>query len=247
MSGGKALGCWLFSGNSINAEVIGLAGYDFIIIDHEHGPGDFLGAIAQFQALSATSTTGLIRVPWNDAVYIKRALDTGAEGIMIPMIESRDEAEDAVRACMYPPEGVRGCASSLIRGSGYGHQNARYLEEINDEILVMLQIESPKAIENIPEIAAVEGVDVLFIGPNDLAASVGRPGDTEHPESRKLISRAEEAIKRSGKKMAAVPYGGMSWMQMFELGYDLIAGNSDVNLMREGALSDVRMHRKFHG
>jgi len=245
--GKPALGCWLFAGEPTAAEVIGLTGYDFVLIDHEHGPGDLLSASAALRALSASPSTVMMRVPWNDPVEIKRALDIGVEGVMVPMVETVDEARAAVAACKYPPTGIRGCASSVVRGSSYGLADGDYLERINDEIIVMCQIESGRAVDNIPEIAAVDGVDVLFIGPNDLAASIGYPGRTDMPEARALIERAEEAIKASGKKMAAVGYAGMGWRGMFARGYDLIPGNSDIALLRNGAIADVAAHRDANG
>jgi 4-hydroxy-2-oxoheptanedioate aldolase len=246
-AGKPALGCWLFTGIPTVAEIIGHAGYDFVLIDHEHGPGDMLSATAQLQALTASASTAMMRVPWNDPVEIKRAVDIGVEGVMVPMVDTAEQAQAAVAACKYPPEGIRGCASSVVRGSDYGLANAEYLTRVNDEIVVMCQIETERAVDNIPEIASVEGVDVLFIGPNDLAASIGRPGRTDDPEARRLIERAEEAIKASGKKMAAVGYAGMGWPEMFARGYDLIPGASDVGLLRNGAAADVAAHRNANG
>lgn len=246
-AGRKALGCWLFTGDTIAAEIIGLAGYDFIIIDHEHGPGDFRGAVGLLQALSAAPATSVMRVPWNDPVYIKRALDTGVEGVMVPMVESAADARAAVAATRYPPDGMRGCASTLIRSSNYGLVNEDYLERANAEVIVVCQIESERAVDNIAEIAAVDGVDVVFIGPNDLSASLGRPGRTREERPRALIARAEAAIKATGKPMAAVSYAGMTWAEMFDRGYDMIAGASDVALLRNGASADVAAHRARHG
>ena len=243
-AGKKALGCWLSSGDPTAAEIIGHAGYDFVLIDHEHGPGDPLSAVTLLRALSASPSTVLMRVAWNDPVRIKRALDIGVEGIMVPMVETADQARAAVAAAKYPPAGIRGCASSVVRASGYGTADAAYLARVNDELVVMCQIESGRAVDNAAEIAAVDGVDVLFIGPNDLAADIGRPGDTLHDDSRALIARAEDTIRAAGAKLAAVPYGGMNWAEMFARGYDLIPASSDITLLRDGALADVAAHRE---
>ncbi len=242
-AGQRALGCWLFTGDVAAAEILGSAGYDFILIDHEHGPGDPLSAVGQLRALSASPSTVLMRVPWNDPVHIKRALDIGVEGLMIPMVETADQARAAVAACRYPPDGIRGCASSVVRASNYGLANDEYLRRANDEVLIMCQIESVRAVDNIAEIAAVDGVDALFIGHNDLAASIGRPGRTGEPEPRALIERAEAAIKAAGQKMAAVPYAGMTWAELFARGYDLVPGDSDVTLLRDGARASMAVHR----
>lgn len=239
----KVLGCWISTCSPIVAEIIGLAGYDFVIIDHEHGPGGLESAIGILQALSSTPTTALMRVPWNDPVYLKRALDIGVEGVMIPMVESGEQARAAVAACLYPPAGIRGCASRLIRGSEFGIRNEDYLARINQELVIMCQIESAAAVDSVADMAPIDGIDVLFIGPNDLAGSIGKPGQTADPEARALIERAEQAVKDSGKAMATVPYAGMSWQDLFDRGYDMVAGASDVTLLRTGALADVAAHR----
>lgn len=246
-AGRQALGCWLATGSPIAAEIVGLAGYDFLIIDHEHGPGSLIGAVGQLQAVAVSPSTVLMRVPWNDPVYIKRALDTGVEGIMVPMVETAEQARAAVAACRYPPDGIRGCAASMVRASRYGLDAADYVEQVNRELCIVVQIESGRAVDNVAEIAAVEGVDVLFIGPTDLSASIGLPGRTGEAEALRLIERAESTIRAAGARMAAVPYAGMTWQEMFDRGYDMIAGASDVALLRNGALADVRAHRARRG
>lgn len=251
-AGKKCLGIWLVSNNAILAEATAQAGYDFVIIDHEHGPGDFMGAIGQQQALrSGDIQTGgpaaLMRVPWNDPVYIKRALDSGIEGIMVPYIETAAEAEAAVSACKYPTEGSRGCAIGAMRATGFGHSRAEYWDRVNDEVVVIVQIETRKAVANIPEIAAVPGVDILFIGPNDLTVSSGYDPLNPPDEARTLLEEAEAAIKATGKPMAAVPYYGQSAEQMFDRGYNMLAAGSEMSLIRSAALAQLEPYRKAHG
>ena len=259
-AGRKCLGLWLVANSSMTAEIVARAGVDFVIIDHEHGPGDLMGAAAQMQALrsggiGAANDDGrepggpaaFIRVPWNDTPYIKRALDTGAEGIMVPYVETAAEAEAAVRACKYPPAGNRGCAVSAIRATGFGHDAAEYWNRIDAEVCTILQIETQKGVANIPEIAQVDGVDILFIGPTDLTATSGY-NPTEPPaEARAIIESAEAAVRASGKPMAAVPHSGHSPAQMFERGYDMIAGGSDLSLIRTGARAAMDAHRERWG
>ena len=259
-AGRKCLGLWLVANSSMTAEIVAQAGVDFVIIDHEHGPGDLMGAAAQMQALRSGSIgaanddgrapggpAAFLRVPWNDTPYIKRALDTGAEGIMIPYVETAAEAEAAVRACKYPPAGNRGCAVSAIRATGFGHAATGYWDRIDGEVCTLVQIETRKGIANIPDIAQVDGVDILFIGPTDMTATSGFNPTAPTAESRAVVESAEAAVKAAGKPMAAVPYGGLSATQMFERGYDLVAGGSDLSLVRAGARAVMDAHRERWG
>ncbi len=259
-AGKKCLGLWLVANSSMSAEIVAGTGVDFVIIDHEHGPGDLIGAAGQMQALRSGGIGGanddgrepggpaaILRVPWNDTPYIKRALDTGAEGIMVPYVETAAEAETAVRACKYPPAGNRGCAVSAIRATGFGHDSAEYWNRINDEVCTVLQIETRKGIDNIPEIAQVDGVDILFIGPTDTMATSGFNPTAPTAEALAVVESAEAAIEAAGKPMAAVPYGGRSAAQMFERGYDLVAAGSDLSLIRAGARAAMDAHRERWG
>ena len=147
--------------------------------------------------MSATPTVGVVRVPWNDHVYLKRVLDAGAEAVLIPSIDTADEARAAVAACRYPPRGRRGTASSSVRASSYG-MAPDYVATCADDLLIACQIESVTAVDNIDAILAVEGIDLMFIGPFDLSATVGQMGNLKHPEVAALIERAEKAIRASG-------------------------------------------------
>jgi 4-hydroxy-2-oxoheptanedioate aldolase len=184
-----------------------------------------------------------MRVPWNDPVYLKRALDIGVESVMIPAIDTREQAEQAVRACRYPPAGFRGSAYQVVRGASYGIGAPDYRETAADNLLIICQIESKRAVDNIEAIAAVEGIDMLLIGPNDLAGTVGKLGAIEDPAVMALITRAERVIKASGKKLGSIAFAGRTPQQMFDHGYDLIAGSTDMILMRDGALAEVKAHR----
>ncbi len=253
--GKKCLGLWLLSNNALAAEMVAQAGFDFVIIDHEHAPGDLMGVIGQQHALRATApATGpaggpavFLRVPWNDPVYIKRALDTGVEGIMVPYVETADEARAAVEACKYPPEGNRGCAVGAIHATGFGFERKDYWARVNDEVTVILQIETPRAIDNIPAIAEVPGIDVLFIGPTDLTVTAGYNPTDPPQEALDLIARAEEAIKATGIAMATVPYYGRGPQDMFDRGYAMAIQNSELTLIRNAGLAMVEPHRKANG
>jgi len=241
--GKKALGCWLALGNAATAEIAGLAGYDWVMIDHEHGPGDLQSAISQMQALAAFDTTCLLRVPWNDQVYIKRALDAGAEGIMVPMIETPEQAADVVSACRYPPNGIRGAATSSVRAADYGMREADYVENAEAELMIICQIETPTGIENIEAIAEVEGVDMLFVGPSDISTNLGYAKQRDHPDVKKALADVEKRIKDAGKWMGTVLRFGLDPQDLFDAGYDIVSGGSDSNHVRNGAVAQVKAHR----
>ena len=240
--GKKVLGSWSTLGNPFVAEILGQTGFDFIIFDQEHGFGDPAALALQLQAISAYPTTSIVRVPWNDPVYLKRVLDAGVEGVMIPSIETAEEARAAVAACRYPPAGRRGSAVGSIRASNYG-ADASYSKGAAERLLIVCQIESAVAVGNIDAIAAVEGIDVLFIGPFDLSGSIGQLGNIAHPEVARLIQTAEKGIKASGKKIGTVPHPGLSWRDMLERGYDMITAGSEVRFLRDAGEAAVKAMR----
>ena len=245
--GRPALGCWLDMASPIAAEIVGLAGYDFVIIDHEHGPGTLADGLALLQALSATPATALMRVPANDPVYVKRALDLGVEGLMFPNINSAEEARAAVGACHYPPRGTRGAAYGMVRGGNYGLCGERYRETCGDELLVICQIETAAAVDAIPEIAAVPGVDSLFVGPYDLSGSIGKLGRFDDPEAAALLDRAERAILDTGLIYGTIPVAGRSAADLAARGARLVVGGSDISFVRTGAVQQVEAFRAAFG
>jgi len=242
LSGGRVLGCWTGLGHPQIVELLALTGFDFLLLDQEHGAGDPTSLAASLQAMSATQATSIVRVPWNDPVYLKRVLDMGVEGVMVPNIESAEAARAAVAACRYPPRGFRGSAIGSVRASNYG-MAADYRNRADDEILVIGQIESKRAVEAIDEIAAVDGLDVLFIGPHDLSGTFGHLGDLKQPDVAAAIARAEAGIRKAGKPMGTVPHPGVSWADMFKRGYHMINAGSDVSRLRDQALVDVKAFR----
>jgi len=238
--GGKALGCWLFINHPVVAEIIGMSGFDCVMIDHEHGPGHFESAITLMQAVRAAGdTTCLMRVPVNDPVYIKRALDIGVEGVMVPMVDTPEQAQAVVAACRYPPAGLRGGASPLVRAADYGLHEAAYLDSIDDNLLIICQIETQLGIDNAEAIAAVDGVDMLFIGPMDLAASLGYTRDRGNSKLGEVLSRLKERIQEAGGTVGTIPREGTNVGALFTAGYDLVMGTSDIGLLRDGAREQV--------
>jgi 4-hydroxy-2-oxoheptanedioate aldolase len=244
-NGEQVLGCWSMLGHPHVAELLSLAGFDYLVLDQEHGLGDVSNLAAQLHAMSATPTVGVVRVPWNDHVYLKRVLDAGAEAVLIPSIDTAEEARAAVAACLYPPHGRRGTASSSVRASSYG-MATDYVESCAENLLIACQIESAKAVENIDAILAVEGIDLLFIGPFDLSATVGQMGNLKHPEVARLIEHAETRICAAKRPMGTVPHPGCSWKDMFARGYQFVNAGSDISRLRDGALADVKEFRALY-
>src|SRR5439155_9282143 len=248
LRGGKrALGCWTVLGAPPVIELLALCGFDYLLLDQEHGFGEPSALLHSLQPRAATQRcTSVVRVPSKDPNYLKRVLDTGVEGVMVPNVETAEDARALVAACRYPPAGRRGSALGSARASDYGIRAADYRKAVADELLIVCQIESPRAVENIDAIAAVEGVDVLFIGPHDLSGTVGQLGDLKHPEVGKLIERAEAGIRKAGKPMGTVPHPGATWREMFKRGYQMINAGSDVGRLRDAALAEVKEFRSIH-
>jgi 4-hydroxy-2-oxoheptanedioate aldolase len=245
LANGEAMfGVWIETGSATNVEILGHQGFDFLLIDLEHGQGELNDLIAMLRAAEVTGTPSVVRVPWNDQVFLKRVLDSGAESIMIPMVDNAAEAAAAVRACRYPPHGTRGYAAPAVRASHYG-ASKDYLDRIEENLLIILQIETPSAVRNAAAIAAVDGVDMVFLGVNDLAGSVGRLEQLDHPEARALVGEAEKALRASGKLMGTVPSAGAGWKQLFDSGYRLVPVASDVGLLRDSAQSCIREQRHY--
>ena len=246
-AGLPAIGAWAELADPTVVEILGLAGYDAVILDHEHGPGGLTQAVHQLQALAATTMAGLLRVPSNDPVYIKRALDIGVDGIVVPSVNSADEARAAVAACRYPPAGVRGCAVPIVRASAYGLEMQRYLETVDDNLLIICQIETAQAVRSIAEIAAVDGVDMLFIGAVDLSASLGKLGQWDDAEVRGTILRAERDIRDSGAWLGSLAILDRTPAEMVRDGCDFVTASVDSGLLRDAAVNEIAAFRRESG
>ncbi|MEZ5832339.1 MAG: aldolase/citrate lyase family protein [Dongiaceae bacterium] len=237
-AGEKLLGAWTMSNSPDNAEVMALSGLDFVLMDHEHGQATMLDAIAQLRAIQGTRCAGLVRTPWNDTVFMKRILDAGIHGVMVPQVNTPEEARAAVAACRFPPLGTRGAAGGT-RATLYGIDMG-YYDRVADELLVIVQIETPQAVENTEAIAAVDGVDVVFVGPRDLSAAIGKLNKFDDPELRALIAKAEDATLKSGKALGTVAPAGALVKQLFGRGYRFLIAGSDVTHLRAGILQMMK-------
>ncbi len=226
---------WSQSGSATIVEAAVYAGWEIVLIDNEHGFAGLETTINLIRAVESAGGHVVMRVPWNDPVYLKRILDIGVQSLMIPMIGDRKAAEAAVAACKYPPLGWRGNASAVVRASGYG-ADPEYGQRANDELLLIAQIEQVEAVENIEAIAAVDGIDMLFIGPNDLAGSMGRFEGLGSPEVIGAVDEAERRIAASGKMLGGFPLpSSPSDQDLMAKGYRFVARHCDVWLFRTAA------------
>lgn len=241
--GRSAIGCWNAIPSPLVAEMLGHCGFDAVMLDLEHGVGDVSTAVDSVIAVQSTPTTALMRVPDDNPATLKRVLDMGIEGVMIPSIHTPEQAERAVAACKYPPRGDRGAALGGIRASRYGLAQDDYLHWTETELLVILQIESVAAVDAIPEIAAVEGVDMLFIGPQDLSGSVGRLRGYDDPAFAEVMARAEKTILDSGVWFGSVPSMGRSAAEMIGSGIQFLCSASDTRLLIDGGINAVTAFR----
>ena len=224
------IGCWLSLGSPITTEVLGLAGFDWLLLDAEHAPNDVLSLIPQLMALKDSRSAAVVRPPWNDAVVIKRLLDAGFHNFLIPFVETAEQARAAVAATRYPPQGVRGVSVSQ-RSNRYGSVTG-YFESINDHIAVIVQIESRTGVDGAAEIAAVDGVDALFVGPSDLAAGFGHLGNPNHPEVQDAIARIQQAAKAAGKPTGILAPAETDSRRYLAQGLSFVAVGSDMGLLR---------------
>ncbi|MVW70626.1 MULTISPECIES: 2-dehydro-3-deoxyglucarate aldolase [unclassified Bordetella] len=231
----RLIGFWMCMSNHLTAELAGLAGYDWLLVDGEHSPNEISLMMQQLQALQGSNSAAVGRPSWNDPVEIKRMLDIGFYNLLIPFIESGDDARRAVAATRYPPQGMRGVAG-MQRSNRYGTV-PDYLHTINDNICVLLQIESRAGVEAVDDIASVEGVDGVFIGPSDLAAGLGHIGNPGHPEVQEAIRHLYERITAHGKAvgtLAPVPADARRYLDM---GMHFVAVGTDLGVFKQATFA----------
>jgi 4-hydroxy-2-oxoheptanedioate aldolase len=226
-------GTWLNLGSSITAEIAGLAGFDWVVVDLEHGAGGHDSALHQLQAISGTPASPLVRVVWNEAPKIKRALDIGAAGIVVPWVTSAAEAKQAVAAARYPPQGIRG-AASITRAAAFGAEQREYLATANEKLLTVVQIETEQTLDRVDEIAAVDGVDVLFVGPFDLSLSMGIPTQYGDPRFRGALAQVAAAARKHNKAAGILLSKPEQLEQTIADGFTFIGLGSDGGVLAEG-------------
>ncbi|TDB68228.1 HpcH/HpaI aldolase family protein [Arundinibacter roseus] len=227
-------GCWLNLGSPLTAEIVGLSGFDWVLIDLEHGAGTEKDVLAQLQALEHTSTSALVRVESSESQRIHRVLDMGAEGIMCPKINNPDEARKVISGLHYPPHGNRGVAK-MVRASQFGVNFDAYYQAAPDTILGIVQIETAEALNHLDEIAAIDGVDVLFIGPADLTMELGVFGQFDHPMFREAVQNIVQAAQKAGKATGILFFNPTDYKRYHADGIRFLACGADATFVADGA------------
>lgn len=232
-AGVPQIGLWSSLASNYSVEVLAGAGLDWILLDCEHAPNDLESVLAQLQAAAAYPTTSIVRVPWNDMVTIKRVLDIGAQSLLVPFVQNAREAQLAVSYARYPPQGVRGVGGTT-RATRFGRIRD-YVGRVQEELCLLVQVETGEALEHIEDICAVDGVDGVFIGPADLHASLGYPGETANPAVKPVIDEAIRRIRRAGKAPGILSSVDADIRRWLDAGALFVAAGSDVGLLARGA------------
>ncbi|GAA2902339.1 HpcH/HpaI aldolase family protein [Microbacterium esteraromaticum] len=228
------IGMWLSTGTTLNAEICAGSGIDWLLIDMEHGPNTIVTVQQQLQVIAAYRVPTIVRVPVNDTVTIKQVLDTGAQNLLVPMVASAAEAQAAVAAVRYPPLGVRGVGSGLARSGRWGRV-AGYVPNASETISLFVQIESADAVAAAAEIAAVDGVDGVLVGPADLAASMGFPGQQSHPDVLAAVHHVFEVVAAAGKKVGVNAFDPSDADAFLDAGAHFLSASADVTILARGA------------
>jgi 2-keto-3-deoxy-L-rhamnonate aldolase RhmA len=234
LAGETLFGTFLGLGSPTAAEICGRAGFDWVIIDLEHGAASESELLANLHAVAATPATALVRPRSADRLRVGRVLDLGAHGVMIPRVDLPAQAAEAVSFMRYPPDGTRGLALST-RGAGLGELGHADVRAINQRITGIIQVESPSAVEHAAEIAAIDGVDVLFVGPADLSHSLGIPGQFDDPRFREALERVVAAADGAGKAAGILLYDAAVLPRHLDLGFRFVGLGADGAFVADGA------------
>ena len=227
-------GIWVCSGSPLVAEICAGAGMDWVLIDMEHSPNGLESTLAQLQAVAAYPGTPVVRVPVGDVVAIKQVLDLGAQNLLVPMVSSAEEARAVVEAVRYPPRGKRGVGSALAR-SGRWNRIDDYLQNADAYVSLLVQVETAEGVDAAGEIAAVDGVDGVFVGPADLAASLGVLGQQTHPDVTAAVLRAFDAVRAAGKPVGVNAFDPAVAQSYIDAGADFVLVGADVALLARGS------------
>ncbi len=232
-AGQAQIGLWSSLSSSYTVEVIAGAGFDWLLLDMEHSPNDLENLLGQLQAAAPYPTHPVVRVPWNDMVAIKRVLDVGAQSLLVPYVSTPQEAAAAVSYTRYPPGGARGVAGTT-RATRFGRIKD-YARRAQEEICLLVQVETRSGLENVEAICAVEGIDGVFIGPADLHASLGYPGEVANPKVKPMIDEALRRIRKAGKAPGILTPDEADARHWLQCGALFVAVGADVGILTRGA------------
>jgi 4-hydroxy-2-oxoheptanedioate aldolase len=244
LGGALTAGIWCNLGSSLTVEIAGLSGFDWILIDLEHGAGDYESLRYQLQAAAGTPSVPIVRIAWNDPPRFKRVLDLGASGVMVPYVNNALEATQAAASVRYPPQGIRGVAKS-VRATGFGQNFDEYFAKANENLLTVVQIETEEAVANAEDIASVPGVDVLFVGPLDLSVSLGIPQQIHQPRFREALGKVVEACRKQGKAPGILVWDPQKMGEMIEAGFTFLGIGSDLGMLTTGMKRAMDLFETF--
>lgn len=242
-SGVAVHGCWINLGSTVSAEIIGHTGFDWALVDLEHGAGNDLIMYQQLQVLSGTNTPAIVRIDELSRPKVQRLMDAGAQGVMFPQIQNAEEATLASKSMYYPPKGIRGMAK-MVRATGFGKNFAHYVSSLEEVLVCIIQIETVQSVENMESIAKLEEVDVLFLGPTDLSVALGIPAQFDHPDYQKAMKRIAEVAKKYGKTAGVLLQNINEYEMYYDAGYRFIASGADSSFVVNGAADMLKQMTK---
>jgi len=241
--GRPQIGLWVAMANSVSTDIVAGAGFDFILLDGEHAPNDVRSLLAQLQTAAAYPVNAVVRATIGEVSLIKQLLDIGAQSLLVPLVETAEQAALLVRAMRYPPEGIRGVGSSIARSSRWmGIPD--YVDLADSEMCLIVQVETKKGLDNLDAIAAVEGVDSVFIGPADLSASLGHRGQPNHPVVQAAMDDAIARIRRAGKAPGILWPDEAGVRRYLALGCTFVAVGADTTILGKGARALAKLYRE---
>ncbi|MBK4999966.1 2-keto-3-deoxy-L-rhamnonate aldolase [Pseudomonas sp. S31] len=244
LAGGRTqIGLWLGLGDAYTAELCASAGFDWVLIDAEHGPNDLRSILAILQSLAAYPGNPVVRLPHGDPALIKQILETGALSLMVPMVDTAEQARDLVSAMRYPPQGIRGVGCGLARSSRWG-ADSRYLTEANDRVCLLAQVETVEGLANLAQIVGVDGVDGVFFGPADLSASMGLIGQPGHPDVVAAIENAIDTVVRAGKAAGVLSTDPVLAARYRDRGARFVAVGVDASLLAQSTRTLLSQFRE---
>ena len=232
--GKRQIGCWMSFADGQLAEIMGTCGFDWLVIDGEHAPNDIRSIRDQLMALAASPSHPVVRVPVGETWMIKQVLDAGAQTVLVPIVESADQARELVRACHYPPKGVRGVGATAARATMFGSVS-EYIQTADQEVCLLVQVENRAGIDALDEILQVEGIDGVFIGPADLSTDMGHQGNSAHPEVRAAIADAITRIKAAGIAPGILGVSEEATQAYLDMGAQFLAVGIDVLVLAQNA------------
>ena len=233
-AGKTVFGCWLGLADTFSAELMGTAGFDWLVIDGEHAPNDLRSILAQLQVLEASPSHAIVRVPTGETYLMKQVLDAGAQTVLVPMVDSADQARQLVRDVTYPPHGDRGVGYALTRVSAFA-QIADYGTTADEQVCLLVQVESLKGLAALDAILAIDGIDGVFIGPADLAADMGHMGNSLHPDVQNKIMDALRRIAAAGKAPGILSTDDAMTQNALKAGARFVAVGADSLLLGQAA------------